>query len=74
MTKIIKTKIRGKEVRLQIVTIPMKTVKIRCKKHGVVKVKRAYDPFLKKMTAISCIKCPDVLTVKDMEKYEKESE
>ena len=49
-------------LKLQIVTFPAAKVRIRCPIHGVVKIQSAYDPFLKKMTAISCAKCPTVLT------------
>ena len=59
------TTINFKNKKLEIVTIPTKKVRIRCKIHGIVKVKSAYDPFLKKMTAISCEKCPDELPPKN---------
>jgi len=51
---------KEKKIKLEIVTFPAKKVRIKCPKHGIVKVKRAFDPFLKKMTAISCIKCPTI--------------
>lgn len=53
------------DIALEIVQFSTRDVRIKCEKHGEVGVKSAYDPFLKDMTAISCEKCPDVLTEED---------
>ena len=51
-----------KKKKFEIVSFPTKDVRINCREHGVQKVKPAYDPYLKAMTAITCEKCPDVLS------------
>ena len=48
--------------KIEIVSFPSKLVRIKCKKHGWIGTKPAYDSFLKKMTAISCKKCPSILS------------
>ena len=48
------------KIRLQFVEFPFSKVRIKCKKHGLVPIKPAYDYILKAMTGGSCAKCPTI--------------
>lgn len=50
-----------KQIKLQITKFKTKKIKIKCPIHGIINVKPAFDPILKKMTAISCEVCPTIL-------------
>ena len=47
-------------MNLEITTFRTDDIRIDCPIHGKVKVQSAYDPFLKKMTGISCSECPTI--------------